>query len=240
MHKTHQVNVWNLPTMDESVELAGNGDWWKLARPEDRWLSERHYLLAKRLMDLFIVCLSLPVLLPVLAICALLVKIESPGGPAILRQERTGQHGRRFGMFKLRTMVPNAEDLKQELHHLNELQWPDFKISHDPRVTRTGNLLRKTSLDEVPQILNVLIGDMSLVGPRPTSFSAATYSLWQTERLDAPPGITGLWQIIGRGATEFDVRVYIDLLYIENRSLWLDVQILIRTIPAVLLQRGVH
>jgi lipopolysaccharide/colanic/teichoic acid biosynthesis glycosyltransferase len=137
-------------------------------------------------------------------------------------------------------MVHNAEELKAQLSHLNELQWPDFKITDDPRVTRVGRVLRKTSLDELPQLLNVLKGEMTFVGPRPTSFSAETYTLWQTERLDVTPGITGLWQIMGRASMEFTDRVYLDVFYIEHRSIWLDFQILIRTFFAVLAQRGAH
>jgi lipopolysaccharide/colanic/teichoic acid biosynthesis glycosyltransferase len=107
-------------------------------------------------------------------------------------------------MYKFRSMVTNAEEQKIELAHLNELQWPDFKITNDPRITKIGAFLRKTSLDELPQIINVLAGEMSLVGPRPTSFSAETYALWHTERLDVLPGVTGLWQLLGRGKSEFD------------------------------------
>jgi len=143
-------------------------------------------------------------------------------------------------MLKFRTMVPNAEALKKKLAHLNELQWPDFKITNDPRVTRIGRILRKTSLDELPQLINVIKGDMSFVGPRPTSFSAETYELWHTTRLDVLPGITGVWQIIGRGATEFNDRVLLDAAYIERRCIMLDIEILCRTVTAVLQQRGRH
>ncbi|MCA9969286.1 MAG: sugar transferase [Anaerolineales bacterium] len=191
-------------------------------------------------MDLTLVLLSLPFVLPLFALCALLIKLESPGGPVMFKQKRTGKGGHPFDIYKFRTMVPNAEELKKELAHLNELQWPDFKITHDPRITRMGRFLRKTSLDELPQLLNVLRGEMSLVGPRPTSFSPETYDLWHTERLDVMPGITGLWQIMGRGAMEFDDRVRLDVAYIERRCLWLDVQILLRTFTAVLQQRGAH
>jgi len=135
-------------------------------------------------------------------------------------------------------MVMNAEELKLGLAHLNELQWPDFKITDDPRITKLGNFLRKTSLDELPQIINVIRGEMSLVGPRPTSFSAETYALWQTERLDVVPGITGLWQLLGRGETEFDERLRMDIAYIERRSIGLDLQILFLTLIAVIRQRG--
>ena len=141
-------------------------------------------------------------------------------------------------MYKFRTMVVNADELKDNLTHLNELQWPDFKINNDPRITRFGIFLRRTSLDELPQLYNALKGEMSLVGPRPTSFSAETYKLWQTERLDVTPGITGVWQLYGRSNTEFDERLKMDIAYIERRSLSLDLQILFRTMAAVLQQRG--
>ena len=193
---------------------------------------------AKRLMDLLIVTLALPPLLLMLAFGALLLKLESPRDPVLFRQLRTGRGGRRFWMYKLRTMVVNAEELKRELAPLNEVPWPDFHISNDPRVTRVGRFLRKTSLDELPQVFNVLKGDMSLVGPRPTSWAPDTYASWQTKRLEAQPGITGLAQLLGRKANRFDDRVRLDLIYVERRCLSLDIHILLRTVPAVLHARG--
>ncbi len=203
-------------------------------------LRGRSYLIAKRIMDASLVLLAMPFVFPTLLLCALLIKIEDPKGAVFFIQQRTGKNGRRFGMYKFRTMVYNAEELKHKLAHLNELQWPDFKVTNDPRITRIGRILRKTSLDELPQLLNVLTGEMSLVGPRPTSFSADTYALWQTARLDAQPGITGLWQIMGRASMEFTERVQLDIIYIERRSLRLDIEILIRTFSSVLAQRGAH
>ena len=143
-------------------------------------------------------------------------------------------------MHKFRTMVENAEELKKDLAHLNVLTLPDFKIIDDPRVTRVGKFLRKTSLDELPQIFNVLKGDMSLVGPRPTSFEASTYALWHTERLEVKPGITGLWQISGRSDIDFDERVRLDRKYIERQSFWFDLQILFGTFAAVLNRKGAY
>ena len=215
-------------------------DWLARITPEKRFLQGRSYFMAKRIMDLLLLLLVLPLVVSVFILCALLIKLEDPKGPIFFVQQRTGKGGRRFGIYKFRTMVHNAEELKAQLSHLNELEWPDFKITNDPRVTRVGRILRKTSLDELPQLLNVLGGEMSLVGPRPTSFGAETYTLWQTERLDVTPGITGLWQIMGRGSMEFKDRVYLDVFYIEHRSLWLDCQILMRTIFAVLSRRGAH
>ena len=197
------------------------------------------YRRLKRVVDLLLCTLSAPVLLPLSGIIAALVYLDSPG-PLVFRQPRTGKGGKRFEMFKFRTMVPNAEALKQHYAHLNELKWPDFKITNDPRVTRMGRFLRKTSLDELPQLLNVVRGEMSLVGPRPTSFDLKTYSLWHTERLEVLPGITGLWQIRGRSDLEFDDRVQLDIEYIEKQSLWLDLEILLRTIVVVFEQRGAY
>src|SRR5262245_32025618 len=144
-----------------------------LERPRVR-LIRKDYLLAKRLMDITLSLLVMPAVVPLMAIIALAIWCDDPGS-VFFTQWRTGRGGRRFRMYKFRTMLRNAEELKARYAHLNELQWPDFKITDDPRVTRVGRFLRKTSLDELPQIFNVLKGDMSLVGPRPTSFSKDTY-----------------------------------------------------------------
>jgi lipopolysaccharide/colanic/teichoic acid biosynthesis glycosyltransferase len=215
-------------------------EWIKKFDPQKRMLTGRAYLLAKRVMDLVLVLISFPVWLPLIGIIALIIHITSPGAAVIFTQLRTGKGGRRFAMYKFRTMVPNAEELKHKYAHLNELQWPDFKITNDPRVTRLGKFLRRTSLDELPQILNILVGEMSLVGPRPTSFGPETYKLWHTHRLDAIPGLTGLWQINGRAQVEFDDRLRLDIAYLERASLWLDINILARTAIAVFQSRGAH
>ena len=191
-----------------------------------------HYALAKRTLDVLLCLVALPIVLPVLLLCALLIRLESPG-PIVFAQMRTGQHGVRFPMFKFRTMVQNAEELKASLQHLNILPAPDFKIPNDPRITPVGAFLRKTSLDELPQILNVLRGEMTIVGPRPTSFAASTYVLWHTERLEVVPGITGLWQIKGRGTMTFDERLRLDIEYIERRSILLDLRLILLTVFAV-------
>jgi lipopolysaccharide/colanic/teichoic acid biosynthesis glycosyltransferase len=212
---------------------------WLLARTvrtNGVWI--RHYLTTKRLLDLCLVLSTSPFWLFVLLCCAVCSKLEDWRAPVFFRQLRTGRGGKRFMMLKLRTMVPDAEAAKERLRHLSKRRWPDFKIENDPRITRVGRFLRKSSLDELPQLINVLRGEMSLVGPRPTSFEASSYSLWQTQRLEVPPGITGLWQIVGRGSTEFGERLRLDIAYIERRSLGLDLEILVRTIPAVLAHRG--
>ncbi len=199
----------------------------------------RHYLRMKRMVDVLVSLLVLPFLLPMLCACALAIRLDSPG-PVFFYQLRTGRGGRRFRMYKLRTMVRNAEELKQKYAHLNVLSYPDFKIVDDPRITRVGRFLRRTSLDELPQILNVLRGDMSLVGPRPTSFSAQTYRLWHTARLEVQPGLTGLWQVSGRNELDFDDRLRLDIAYVRNRSALLDTQIVLRTFGAVLSRRGAN
>lgn len=210
-----------------------------LVRPSHVFLFRKNYQMLKRVMDLALCLLVLPTILPIIALCALFIWIDDPG-PIFFKQQRTGKGGRRFKMYKLRTMATNAEELKRKYAHLNELTWPDFKITNDPRVTRVGRILRKTSLDELPQIFNIIKGDMSWVGPRPTSFDVSTYSLWHTERLEVIPGLTGLWQVSGRSNLDFDDRLRLDIEYIERKSIRLDIQILIQTVTAIFTQRGAY
>jgi len=197
----------------------------------------RRTLASKRVFDLIVSLLASPVVVPVFALCALAIKLDSRG-PVFFMQERTGRDGIRFRMYKFRTMVANAEELKPTLAHLNVLPFPDFKILNDPRITRVGRFLRKTSLDELPQFINLLKGEMSLVGPRPTSFAPTTYDLWHTHRLEVSPGITGLWQVFGRNETTFDERLRLDIQYIENMSLRLDLKIIWWTMRSVLRGSG--
>ena len=192
---------------------------------------------AKRLLDIAVALAVLPVVVPLVAICAVAVVLDSPGSPFFV-QYRTGKDGRLFPMVKLRTMVPNAELLKAELRFENRHTGPDFKIVDDPRITRVGRFLRKTSLDELPQFFNVLAGHMSLVGPRPTSFSADTYSLWQTKRLEIRPGLTGVWQVYGREMEDFDERVRLELTYLSEMSIRTDLGLIARTVPAMLFRTG--
>ena len=206
--------------------------------PKKRIFTGRSYLLVKRMMDITLVIISAPFWIPALGLIALVITLTSPGAPSMFTQLRTGIGGKRFRMYKFRSMVPNAEELKSKYAHLNELQWPDFKITNDPRVTKIGRILRKTSLDELPQLINVIKGEMSLVGPRPTSFGSETYKLWHTERLDVMPGMTGLWQIIGRAQLEFDDRLRLDIAYIDRAGIWFDIKILYKTVGSVFKQRG--
>jgi lipopolysaccharide/colanic/teichoic acid biosynthesis glycosyltransferase len=197
----------------------------------------RRYLAGKRALDLVVCTLLLVIAIPVIAVCALAIRLDTPG-PMMYAQLRTGRDGRRFRMLKLRTMLANAEELKPQFAHLSVVPPPDFKIPNDPRITRVGRFLRATSLDELPQLFNVLRGDMSLVGPRPTSFEPSRYELWHTQRLDVRPGLTGLWQIEGRNVTTFDERLRLDVQYIRRRSLAFDVILLARTVVVVLRRSG--
>ena len=219
--------------------LARSHAWYRAINPHRRLITRTTYLRLKRAIDLILCVLCLPLALPLLGLIAVLIRLDSPG-PIVFCQWRTGRHGRRFRMYKLRTMVADADALKPVYAHLNHQTWPDFKIAGDPRVTPIGRLLRRTSLDELPQLLNVLKGEMSLIGPRPTSFAPNDYSLWHTARLDVLPGITGLWQVSGRGRLNFDQRVKLDLAYIECQCLWLDLQIMLRTIGQVFVGEGAY
>lgn len=196
------------------------------------------YLRAKRWFDLAVCAALAPVLVPFGAFVSVAIKLDSPGS-VLFSQYRTGRNGERFRMYKFRTMVRNAEELKASLMHLNIVEPPAFKILNDPRVTRVGRVLRATSLDELPQLINVVRGEMSLVGPRPTSYDASTYSRWHTERLEVPPGITGLWQVDGRNETLLvDERVRLDLRYVARMSFLTDLRILLLTAGAVVRRSG--
>jgi len=193
----------------------------------------------KRAIDIVVSALLLLALSPLLIALAIGVRLTS-GGPAIFVQMRCGLRGRPFRFYKFRSMVADAEARKRELIHLNEMQGPAFKIADDPRITRFGRFLRKYSLDELPQLWNVLIGNMSLVGPRPpTPGEVSAYTRRQAQRLSVVPGITGLWQVSGRNKiTSFDRWVELDLAYIERWTLWLDLRILARTVLVVLRAEG--
>ncbi|HEX9652989.1 MAG TPA: sugar transferase [bacterium] len=207
-------------------------------RNREPHLNNEIYLRIKRTLDVLCCLLLLPIAMPILAFCAMAIKINCPG-PVYFFQERTGKGGKRFRVYKLRTMVKNAAALREKYMHLNELKAPDFKITNDPRVTKVGKWLRKTSLDELPQLFNVLKGDMTLVGPRPSSYGAHTYDLWHTARFELKPGITGLAQVCGRSELLLDEKLRYDIAYMRNMSLSLDLRILLRTIAVVFRGEGV-
>jgi exopolysaccharide biosynthesis polyprenyl glycosylphosphotransferase len=195
-------------------------------------------LLAKRFADTALATLLLILLSPLMLAVAVLVAFTS-AGPILYRQIRCGLGGRRFTLLKFRSMVQNAEELRADMEHLNEADGPVFKIADDPRVTPIGRWLRRTSLDELPQLWNILRGDMSFVGPRPPiPAEVDKYESWQRRRLRMRPGLTCLWALEGRSQLNFDRWMQLDLSYIDRWSLWLDAQIFLKTIPHVLFGRG--
>ncbi len=196
--------------------------------------------LAKRALDLALALITLLLAWPLMLLIALAIRLESPG-PVIYRQVRVGRYGRPFIIYKFRTMIEGADALQDTLRPFNEVQGPIFKMRDDPRVTRVGRILRRTSLDELPQIFNILRGEMSWVGPRPAiPEEVAHYEPWHHRRLEALPGLTGLWQVSGRSELSFDEMVRLDIYYCENWTFWMDLVILLRTIPAVLSGRGAY
>ena len=234
-----------------TVRVLSNILDWKISRPIAEELegdalvthsagwAEGWPLFAKRIFDLLASFITIALLAPIFIVAAVLIKLTS-AGPVFFVQKRVGLHKRRINVYKFRTMVRDAERQIQDLEHLNEVSGPVFKIKNDPRITPVGKFLRKTSIDELPQLFNVLKGDMSLVGPRPLpvrdydGFSED----WQRRRFSVKPGITCLWQIRGRSSIPFHKWMELDLQYIEKWSLWLDLQILLRTIPAVIRGSG--
>jgi exopolysaccharide biosynthesis polyprenyl glycosylphosphotransferase len=202
--------------------------------------SARHYQLVKRSLDILVAAAGLILLLPLLLALAIAIKFDSPG-PALYRQTRVGMNSKAFRILKFRSMHRDAESRIEALRHLNEADGPVFKIRKDPRTTRIGRFLRRTSLDELPQLLNVLSGEMTLVGPRPPlPGEVAQYRPQDRLRLSVKPGITCLWQIRGRSECTFEEWMEYDREYIDNRSTWLDVRIMARTMMAVLTSRGAY
>jgi exopolysaccharide biosynthesis polyprenyl glycosylphosphotransferase len=236
-------NHWNVKVLPEfwepalvqpQVELLGELPVFSLHREPIPALA----LCVKRTLDILAVVCAAPILIPLVGALAIVVKLDSRG-PAFYCAQRIGRKGRKFCCWKLRTMVANADELKEELRAKNQRSGPFFKLSFDPRITRLGRFLRKSSLDELPQLWNVLRGDMSLVGPRPHPVDDyQLYDLEHRRRLEVRPGITGLWQVKARRDPSFETNMALDLAYIENWSLLLDFKILLLTAPAVLKGTG--
>ncbi|EJM00549.1 sugar transferase [Pseudomonas sp. GM102] len=225
MQRDKRLDPEHRMRLDTAIHMQGRG--WMTGRDGGRpWTLSRTNRVVACLGALVILLLLSPVLLGL----ALVIKFSSPG-PVMFVQKRTGYRGRLFGMYKFRTMVTNAEELKESLRHLNKhgADAIDFKIDNDPRITPIGSFLRRSSLDELPNLINVVSGDMRLVGPRPTSFNAYRYKDSHLARLSIYPGMTGLWQISGRSNIDFDQRVELDLSYIAEQSLLLDLKILLKT-----------
>jgi len=198
------------------------------------------YLLIKRLIDLLGALAGLILILPLFPFLVLLIKLDSPG-PLLFRQRRVGKNGRDFDCFKFRSMVVDAEVRKEQLAHMNEATGSAFKIRNDPRITGVGRFIRRSSLDEFPQLFNVLRGDMTIVGPRPQIPSeVAEYTPRQARRLLVKPGLTCLWQVSGRSHVDFEEWMELDLEYVRRRGFWYDLKVLSRTIPAVIDRKGAY
>ncbi len=236
-HARPGVEAWTLPFPEHAATRGGTlpPQAPVIARPEGFYLRY-----GKRTLDVLGSLAAMVVLSPLMLLVAIAIKLESRG-PVLYRSIRIGKDGRPFEFLKFRSMVDGADRKRHQLSHLNEMDGPIFKISRDPRVTRVGRLIRISSVDEIPQFLNVLRGDMSLVGPRPPiPEEVAQYEPWQCRRLDVRPGITCLWQISGRSTLSFKEWMRLDLEYIKHRSFWMDLRILLRTIPAVLSREGAY
>ncbi|PEY76123.1 MULTISPECIES: sugar transferase [Bacillus cereus group] len=201
----------------------------------DQVNSKRGYLIIKRFMDIIGSLIGLIILTPIFCIVAIIMKIEDPKGPIIFKQVRVGKDGQEFQMYKFRSMVVNAEEKLKDLLSQNEVSGAMFKMKEDPRITKIGGFIRKTSIDELPQLINVLKGEMSLVGPRPPLLrEVKEYTVYDKQRLMVTPGCTGLWQVSGRSNLSFKQMVELDLYYIINRNFIFDVKILLRTVKVLL------
>jgi lipopolysaccharide/colanic/teichoic acid biosynthesis glycosyltransferase len=194
-----------------------------------------YYLIIKRLLDIMGASVGLLFFLPVFLLIAIWIKMEDPKGSVLFYQQRVGKNEKLFNMYKFRSMVSGAEGLLESLLEKNEIEGPMFKMKEDPRITKAGIFLRKTSMDELPQLWNVLRGDMSLVGPRPPIMrEVEQYSTYHKQRLQVTPGCTGLWQISGRNNLKFEQMVQLDLQYITNRGIFYDLKIILKTISVLL------
>jgi exopolysaccharide biosynthesis polyprenyl glycosylphosphotransferase len=198
------------------------------------------YRIAKRVFDLLVALAALVLLVPIIPLIAVMIKLDTPG-PVFFRQQRVGRRGRSFAFYKFRSMFVDADERKKEVEALNEQDGPVFKVRSDPRVTDVGRFLRRSSLDEIPQIFNVVKGEMSIVGPRPPLPSEVLrYQPWHRRRLEVTPGITCLWQISGRSHLSFNEWMRLDMEYLKQRSFRADLIILVKTIPAVIARKGAY
>lgn len=196
---------------------------------ETNIISKKTYDFLKRLFDIVFSILTLILLSPVFLIVAILIKIESPG-PAFFKQQRVGLNNKTFVMYKFRSMVANAEELKEKLMDQNERVGPMFKIKKDPRVTKIGHFIRMTSIDELPQLINILKGEMSFVGPRPSLRNEVNqFESWMLERLSVKPGLTCYWQVDGRDEIEFEDWMKLDVRYVRERNIWIDIKLIFKT-----------
>lgn len=211
--------------MYESVDKVQEGEKYMKADQENRI-----YLFFKRVIDIFGSGFGLIILSPVFLIVAIAIKVEDNKGSILFSQKRVGQYGKEFNMYKFRSMVSNAEELKAKLMEQNEMSGPMFKMKYDPRITKVGKFIRKTSIDELPQLINVLKGEMSLVGPRPSlPNEVAKLEKWMLERLEVKPGLTCYWQVMGRNNIDFENWMKLDIKYVQDRNIWLDIKLIFKT-----------
>ena len=198
------------------------------------------YEVIKRIIDIVASFTGLIVLSPLMLVVSILIKLESKG-EVIFKQKRVGLNGREFDMYKFRSMVVNAEELKEKLAAQNEMSGPMFKMKDDPRVTKVGKFIRKTSLDELPQLWNVLKGDMSLVGPRPSlPKEVAQFEDWMHKRLEVKPGLTCYWQVSGRNNIDFEDWMKLDVKYVEEKNLWIDIELIVKTVGVLFGDKNAH
>ena len=211
--------------MYESVEKVQEGEEYIKADQ-----GNRIYLFFKRVIDILGSGFGLIILSPLFLIVAIAIKFEDSKGSILFSQKRVGQYGKEFNMYKFRSMVSNAEELKAKLMEQNEMSGPMFKMKHDPRITKVGKFIRKTSIDELPQLINILKGEMSLVGPRPSlPKEVDKFEPWMLERLEVKPGLTCYWQVMGRNDIDFEDWMKLDVKYVHDRNLWLDIKLIFKT-----------
>lgn len=207
----------------------------KIYVDEEKLNHQYGYRTIKRIFDFVAALIAVIILSPVFLIIAIAIKINDPHGPVFYTQERVGKDGRHFRMFKFRSMVTNADELLEKLKAQNEIKGAMFKMKNDPRITKVGRFIRKYSLDELPQLLNVVGGSMSIVGPRPPlQYEVDEYTDYDKQRLMVKPGATGMWQVGGRNDLNFDQMVELDLTYINERSIWLDLKIMFETVKVMI------
>ncbi len=198
-------------------------------RYKDNFEKNKGYFVVKRIIDIFGAIFGIIILSPIMIVVSILIKLES-NGPIVFSQDRVGKNGRLFKMYKFRSMVQNAEELLEKLKDKNEMSGPMFKMKEDPRITRVGRFIRKTSIDELPQLFNVLKGEMSLVGPRPNlPREVERFTDFQRQKLLAKPGLTCYWQIMGRNNIDFEDWMKLDIKYIEERNIWIDIKLILKT-----------
>lgn len=208
---------------------------------EDKLNHQYTYRIVKRIFDVIASAIALVLLSPLFLVLAIFIKIDDPNGPVFYTQTRVGKDGKTFQIIKFRSMISNADKLLARLKSKNEVEGAMFKMKNDPRITRVGRFIRKYSLDELPQLINVIGGSMSIVGPRPPLVSEVEqYTDYDKQRLMVVPGCTGMWQVGGRNDVDFDEMVHLDLTYIQNRSVWLDLKIMFETVKVMIIPNGAY